>query len=259
MQQLGDSVFTVPSSKDHAVVYTVDMSVGACECDAGKHGAFCKHQAAVWKYFHIGGPSLPPVTADARRQMVMLALGSAAKLAAFYADFCSTTHAAVDQSTDMYTVQVPETAFTDVEPPQSVLSVVADDDVNDSSAICSSSCIFDDAIQRLQQLHSQFGAAGASATAFLSRLRRIESQDEWDRFLRFGARDATCFRGGSAIRVQPTSLARRRPGVTRGSKRLAVGRPALCEGRRKRPKLTHALNTNIAQNRPNAKSHGRAH
>jgi len=226
MQQLGDSVFTVPSSKDHAVVYRVDMSVGACECDAGKH----EHSASTRQLCgSTSTPSLPPVTADAHRQM-----GSAAKPAAFYADFCSTTHAAVDQSTDMYTVQVPKTASTDVEPPQPVLSVV----VNDSSAICSSSCIFDDAIRRLQQLHSQFGAADTSATAFLSRLRRIESQDEWDRFLLFGARGATRFRGGSAIFVQRTSLARRRPGVTRGSKTLAVGRPPLCEGWHKRPKLT---------------------
>lgn len=258
IQQLRDSLFTVPSSKDRTVLYTVDMSVGACECDAGRHGAFCKHQAAVMKFFHVGGPSLPPVTADARRQMAMLALGSAAKPAAFYADFCSTVETSMDQLAEA--VQVPETASVDVEPsPQLGPSAVSDATVSDGSAVSSSSCLFDDAVRRLQQLHSQFGADDASAAAFLNRLRRIDSQDEWDRFLRFGARGATRFRGGSSIRVQPTSVARRRPGVTRGSKRLPVGRPPLCEGRRKRPKLTHALNTNIAYNRPNAKSHGRAH
>jgi len=54
---------------------------------------------------------------------------------------------------------------------------------------------------------------------------------------------------GSAIRVQPTTLARRREGVVRGGKRLASSSPSkyTAGGSRKRPhNLTKAVNCNVA-------------
>lgn len=65
-------------------------------------------------------------------------------------------------------------------------------------------------------------------------------------------------RRGGNIKVQPTSLMRRRSGVSRGSKRIPAGRPATLapEGKvaKRRPhKLSQAVNKNIAS----VKSHGR--
>ncbi len=70
------------------------------------------------------------------------------------------------------------------------------------------------------------------------------------------------FKTGAAIRVQPTSIARRRLGLSRGTKKMPVGRlakvkldtaaarssQAIC--RRSRP---HCLAENICKNVPNAK------
>ncbi|CAL1284833.1 unnamed protein product [Larinioides sclopetarius] len=58
---------------------------------------------------------------------------------------------------------------------------------------------------------------------------------------------------GVAIKVQPTSIARRAAGVTKGSKRLACGRPA--NGLQASKKRKHNLSQNIKMNQPNAKKH----
>ena len=60
----------------------------------------------------------------------------------------------------------------------------------------------------------------------------------------------------SAIHVQPTSIARRSAGVTRGAKRLLVGRPPNTDPIRHRTKRPRNLAYNIAHSQPNAKSHG---
>lgn len=89
------------------------------------------------------------------------------------------------------------------------------------------------------------------------KLRSISNASSFASFLHghgFGRR----YRSGAAIRVQPTSLSRRRPHVTRGSKRLASGRPpsgsTVTKAKRRR-----CLSLNIRANLPNAKSHGNGH
>jgi len=63
----------------------------------------------------------------------------------------------------------------------------------------------------------------------------------------------------AAIRVQPTAVNRRRPGITRGSKRLPAGRPPKSEKRTRPSKRPRNLQMNVDANQPNAKSHGSGH
>jgi len=42
----------VPSEKSDEK-YEVDISVGICMCEAGKHEKFCKHQAGVLNVSHF--------------------------------------------------------------------------------------------------------------------------------------------------------------------------------------------------------------
>jgi len=70
-------------------------------------------------------------------------------------------------------------------------------------------------------------------------------------------RPALRTRQGGAIKVQPTAVARRRPGVTRGCKRVPAGRPP---AEPKRPhKRDRVLAASICRNVPHAKSHGVGH
>lgn len=61
-------------------------------------------------------------------------------------------------------------------------------------------------------------------------------------------------KAGAAIKIQPTYLARRSAGITRGSKRIAAGRPANCSGTSLK-KRKHNLSLSINKNEPNAKKH----
>ena len=62
---------------------------------------------------------------------------------------------------------------------------------------------------------------------FLKRLKSIKSSGNWERFLHTaGNCTGIRQRNGAAIRIQPTSIARRTADITRGSKRLPVERPS---------------------------------
>jgi len=61
--------YLVPSE-----IYEVDVSVGICMCEAGKHGRFCKHQAGILKCFSLLPPNVPGVTAEARYRIAVVHL-----------------------------------------------------------------------------------------------------------------------------------------------------------------------------------------
>lgn len=75
----------------------------------------------------------------------------------------------------------------------------------------------------------------------------------------FRARFSSSHRRGGKIRVQPTSVSRRRDGVSRGSKRLPMGRPSSATTVNRIKKRAHKLSVNINANVANAKSHGAGH
>ena len=60
------------------------------------------------------------------------------------------------------------------------------------------------------------------------------------------------------IRVQPTSIARRRPGITKSGRRVPAGRPPTLHQSRGL-KRKRNLCENVKENVPNAKSHGINH
>ncbi|CAN7940667.1 unnamed protein product, partial [Ixodes pacificus] len=65
-------------------------------------------------------------------------------------------------------------------------------------------------------------------------------------------------RRGGTIKVQPTAIARRHPGISRGNKRVPAGCPS--KGLpAKRAKKEHSFSTNMKKDVPNAKSHGIGH
>ncbi|KAL3218930.1 hypothetical protein MRX96_031290 [Rhipicephalus microplus] len=57
------------------------------------------------------------------------------------------------------------------------------------------------------------------------------------------------------IRLQPTSTARHRPGLTRGSKRVPTGHPAVEPAAKKAKKRPNSLSHNIEKNVPGARLH----
>ena len=96
-----------------------------------------------------------------------------------------------------------------------------------------------------------------SIDKLLRRIDTIKNANQWENFVATLGGINAGHRANASIRVQQTTTCRRTYGATRGSKRLASGRPALATKRSsKRPKnMANA----ISHNQLNAKSHGSGH
>ncbi|KAM7310804.1 hypothetical protein ISCGN_007712 [Ixodes scapularis] len=114
--------------------------------------------------------------------------------------------------------------------------------------------------QRLESSLRRLHALNEDSTTYLKVLQRLG--DELDRvpndndatglMLSLKATAAGRRRRGRQIRVQPTSLTRRRPGLTRGLKRMPAACP-LSDQPAKRPrKRPHSLQRNVQDNVPSA-------
>jgi len=119
--------------------------------------------------------------------------------------------------------------------------------------------LLDEVLLLLREKHSQFGSTMSGLQTMKKRLRRVHSSNQWESFLHtIGSAIPLAHRHRAAIHVQPTAVNRRRPGVTRGTKRLPTGRPAKGD-KRAPPKRRRNLQLNVSANQPNAKSHGSGH
>ncbi|KAH9371894.1 hypothetical protein HPB48_019338 [Haemaphysalis longicornis] len=93
----------------------------------------------------------------------------------------------------------------------------------------------------------------------LEQMRKITKEPQVvTSYLAMNAACASTRRRGRTIKVQPTGIARRRPGVNRGAGRVPAGRPAKSWASRK-AKRPHALKVSVRDEVPHAKSHGAAH
>ena len=68
--------FNVPSREDSNVVYVVDCNLGICTCQQGVNGNACSHQAAVALKFGTNNANFIPQTANERFNLATLAVGS---------------------------------------------------------------------------------------------------------------------------------------------------------------------------------------
>ena len=142
-----------------------------------------------------------------------------------------------------------------------------DEQSNELTSVAASPLVVDDdpsliisMLDAIKQCHDRYGSSPASVNRVLTRLGNIHTGTQWQTFLHScGSAVALRYHHRAAIRVQPTSVARRRHGITRGSKRLPSGRPPLSDRLRHKAKRPRNLNYNVAKNQPNAKSHGDCH
>jgi len=92
----------------------------------------------------------------------------------------------------------------------------------------------------------------------LDRLKKVRSVAMWESFLSTAGNNISLrHRSRVTTNVQPTTLARKKPEVTKGSKRLSVGRPKNNDPLKKKRKRN--LAENVEKNIPNAKPHGIGH
>jgi len=111
----------------------------------------------------------------------------------------------------------------------------------------------------LESLNQAFGTSEVFIDKRLSRICTIKNANQWESFIATLGGINAAHRANAIIRVQPTAVCRRTDGVTltRGSKRLASGRPAV--GTKRVSKRQWNLEKAINRNQPNAKSLGSGH
>lgn len=254
MSDLGDNKYGVPNS-DGTELYYVDSGLGCCTCPEGITGKFCKHQAAVMRLFRSSFPNSPGVTAEARYSIAQIAFGDSCQTKAFYADIGSAI-----ETTEMpahsadYSGPIPQNEFP--------ITSSADKSINEQheqQQLSRENNRMQEFLQLVTQNYSRFGAEPMCQEALRKAIVRMQSVNTACSFASFfhSGGGFRRYRAGATIHVQPTSLSRRRPGITRGSKKLPCGRPpAGCGPKRKRRRC---LAENVAANVPNAKSHGYGH
>ncbi|XP_066923705.1 uncharacterized protein [Clytia hemisphaerica] len=76
VKEIASDLFTVKSKSDEKLDYVVDMSIGVCECVAGRDGSPCWHQCILWKEgFARSGNFLPKFDKFERKRFAEIALG----------------------------------------------------------------------------------------------------------------------------------------------------------------------------------------
>ncbi|XP_042147931.1 uncharacterized protein LOC121836790 [Ixodes scapularis] len=250
----GDGIYTVTSSTDNAKAYEVFPDVGLCTCRAGGQGAFCRHQGVVHRT--VGGvlPNAPVLTPRDRRDLGRLALGENAPPISFYADI----HEAVTPDTSDnsgYATSLQESL--DAEPSTSSFQSNLD---NKEALTQEDLQAMEEECQRLSTVAGGNPTYARCFRKVVIGLRKIHNESQAVAgLLALSAAITGPTRRGGHIRVQPTNIARRRKGVSRGSKRVPSGRPPSQPGPKRARKQAHSLSASIKRNVTSAKSHGQGH
>ncbi|XP_042150727.1 uncharacterized protein LOC115317267 [Ixodes scapularis] len=267
IKPVGGNVYAVPSSTNNGVVYEVSPSFGACSCPVGKQGVFCKHQALVHETFGGLFPNAPPSSTGDRHRLGKLDLGDKCPLQNFFMPFCEGQQSSKEPDVASCTAQASEgqhiaEASDMAEAPEPSTSAVASPAVQgpDQAQIAQAR---EQVYQRLESSLQHLHAMNEDSATYLEILQGLG--DELDRVpngndatglkLSLKATAAGRSRRGRQIRVQPTSFARRRPGLTRGSKRVPAGRPPSDQPAKRPRKRPHSLQRNVQDNVPSARLH----
>src|SRR6218665_2775520 len=197
----------------------------------------------------------PPVDTAARHRMAVLALGEKAQEPSFYEPYTVDNQSPTQSSAAGSSQVVPQSSESmDHQPTQEPTSAAIPPVVGGDTSSVKSMVDF------INELDGRFGSSTAACTRVVNRLRNVQTGSQWDTFLYSCGGAVPLHRHHrAAIRVQPTSVARRRPGISRGSKRVAGGRPPSTDPMRRVVWRHRYLSYNVQKNQPNSKSHDEGH
>ena len=263
VHELEDDVYSVPDSTGDDV-YKVYAKYGFCECPRGKQGAFCKHQALIHSIYGGMFPNMPPVNVFVRHTLAKVALGeNQCPSVQFFVDLRNSegldlqnTTCSMEENDNFIDSTASDHAATTI----STVSGLEESHNSENESHDTAQADYEQAkvnltneVLRLSNLLTCSSSSIAGMKKLKNSLAKIQNESQLVNFLL-----NTPHHRSKVIRVQPTSMARRRPGVTRGCKRIAAGRPSGSKTV-KRQKRVHNLSRNIALNVPNAKIHGSGH
>ena len=265
VKPLGGGIYHVQSESDSEQVYEVDLNIGICTCIKGNNGAVCKHQVACANHGMTVLPQMLVLNSSTRHWLAVLALGEEkAPTESFFK--CLKEEQKEAQSGEG-TEENKESdnernSFPDsVEPMKmetpDVMSASTTDEVHAESKelILQSRGAF----EILMEKCTKYGDADTllAIKKFKERLCSVKSTNQLNSFFYATGSSMKKGAGRGKIPCQPTSIARRSPGMPRGSATIGKGRrPSTLASRSKR---LHNLAHNVKSNVANAKAHGTGH
>lgn len=237
-----NKIYYVPSESDKQMMYSVEPTIGVCSCKDGMHGKFCKHQGVVFKFYNEVGVNFPSVTVEDKYLVSKLALGDKTPKKTFFEGLLSSE--ALHNHNEIMRAPIEEIEILKnnqtehEETTNDSLNYVTKENVfkqqltsmhDNSSEILHTQ----DSFSVLEEITNQMSvnvkkfsqSTYENLLKFKDRLNRIKTEGQFNSFLATaGTRSIPLrYRDGSSINVQPTTICRRKPGVTRGSKRLPSG------------------------------------
>lgn len=237
--KISNCVFTVPSSNGGSP-YWVDVRNGLCNCEVGSCGKYCKHQAAVVKYYSAELPNLPIMD---RYEAAVLAFGDKVLRREYYSnpfDRCiSSPH-----SSNVVNESEYGSSSEDINIGEDDQNVEMDDDVSNE--------LDDEFSNVIAEFTSKFQAYKSDPSVqkgiriFLNRMKKASNPSAFGSLLcSFNNQMPMKYYPGAKIRRQPTTASRL---LGYGTK----GRPSKNDIIRKK-KRAHMLKKNVDANIPNAK------
>uniref|UniRef100_A0A2S2PJJ0 SWIM-type domain-containing protein n=1 Tax=Schizaphis graminum TaxID=13262 RepID=A0A2S2PJJ0_SCHGA len=266
---ISETCYSVPSSKTENSVYTIDIEIGVCDCYVGFTGAFCKHQAFLHKYLNLSLPNAPSITFTERYALGKLALGDKCPSQSWFLSLKENEDGIQFQEKGHHS-NITDIDYVSQDNIQIECFHKSKDISNKNNTNLLQPLIDDQVVSdnTNDALEKEF----LRVKEFLNdvpldirqkltkKLNVIKNAQQMTKLM------GTCCRGLSIvtkrkgqIKVQPTSIARRRQGITRGSRKIPAGRPPTSISQNKATKKKHNIGKNINLGQSNAKSHGRGH
>jgi hypothetical protein len=234
----------------------VDISVGICMCEAGKHGKFCKHQVGILKCFSLLPPNALRVTAEARHRIAVVALGDEEEPLSFYQPLRN----GGNQPSQINIVDINDSYMTSHSDEWNIETIETEEEVPQNDNIVCENAVYEKVqcfTAKFESLHQAFGTSEVSIDKLLRHIGTIKNTNQWESFVATLGGINAGHRANASIHVQSNTMCRMTDGVTWGSKCLASGRPAL--GTKRASKRQRNLANAITHNQPNAKSHYSGH
>ncbi|KAE8741686.1 hypothetical protein FOCC_FOCC012784 [Frankliniella occidentalis] len=263
IQKVDTDFYLVPNEKLVEASYEVDGRVGWCSCPAGRGGAFCKHQCLVQKVYGGLFPNKPAIDAKSRYELGKLALGEKCPPFSFFIGLkekvTEESMETIENSTELHeTFSNSDKTTTPNENTTATESEITSENVPEINVKLRED--FNKELQRIHDLgqsspeHNEIYEK--AMTRLMKRLKRVHNPAQAS--LLMLSLSASAYKNTQRcgdINVQVTATSRRRPGVTRGCKRLKAGRPKGAEPPAKKAKRAAKLPRNIASHIKANKAH----
>lgn len=220
IKKIDASYYEVPSQNMPDTVYLVDSRSGMCNCKAGKKGQFCKHVAAVYKFFDVKGNNIPSVTIESRREIAYVALGNDIPEYSYFLPLhmnemseeeLKKAHGKLDRIPS--SVRDGSDTLSNDNNSQDIEMSLNEDDLRaeESPLQNETKSEFQDVIGVLSQLNLKFGSSPEGIRKLSKRLNSIKSSGQWESFLHTAGNNiAIRRRHGAKIKVQPMAIQRRK-------------------------------------------------